>query len=208
MQDFYRPLCKMFGLVSKMNKAQFLTIGSLEVQGGRCTVVILCDEHRKKESEVAQSCPILCDPEDYSLPGSSVHGILQARILEWVTISFSRGSSRPRDRAQVSYIGGRRFNLWPTREARDEHNNSSFRVSEWGKDSLSGEEQSWRMLMQREGGTAFWVGGRFYKPQVMRRRELEGRVSSERGSGCGQQERIWEERMGLNSPTKSFHFIL
>ena len=86
MQDFYRPLCKIFGLVSKMNKAQFLTIGSLEVQGGRCTMVILCDEHRKKESEVAQSCPTLCDPEDYSLPGSSVHGILQARILEWVTI--------------------------------------------------------------------------------------------------------------------------
>ena len=48
-----------------------------------------------------------------SLPGFSVHGILQARILEWVTISFSRGSSRPR----VSRIGGRRFNLWATREA-------------------------------------------------------------------------------------------
>ena len=45
------------------------------------------------------------------------HGILQARILEWVTISFSRGSSRPRDRTRVSRIGGRRFNLWATREA-------------------------------------------------------------------------------------------
>ena len=45
-------------------------------------------------SEVAQSCPTLCDPVDCSLPGFSVHGILQARILEWVTISFSRGSSR------------------------------------------------------------------------------------------------------------------
>ena len=41
------------------------------------------------ESEVAQSCPTLCDPVDCSLPGSSVHGILQARILKWVTISFS-----------------------------------------------------------------------------------------------------------------------
>ena len=50
-----------------------------------------------KESEVAQSCPTLCDPMDCNLPGFSVHGILQARILEWVTISFSRGSSRPRD---------------------------------------------------------------------------------------------------------------
>ena len=45
------------------------------------------------ESEVAQSCPALCDPMDCSLPGSSVHGISQARLLEWVAISFSRGSS-------------------------------------------------------------------------------------------------------------------
>ena len=45
------------------------------------------------ESEVAQSCPTLCDPVDCSPPGSSIHGILQARILEWVAISFSRGSS-------------------------------------------------------------------------------------------------------------------
>ena len=46
-----------------------------------------------------------------SLPGSSVRGTLQARILEWVAISFSRGSSQPRDRTQVSCIAGRRFNL-------------------------------------------------------------------------------------------------
>ena len=50
----------------------------------------------QKLSEVTQSCPTLCDPVDCSLPGSSVHGILQARILEWVAISFSRGSSQPR----------------------------------------------------------------------------------------------------------------
>ena len=68
-------------------------------------------------SEVAQSCPTLCDPVDCSPPGSSVHGILQARVLEWVAISFSRGSSRPRDRTQVSRTAGRRFNLWATREA-------------------------------------------------------------------------------------------
>ena len=46
---------------------------------------------------VAQLCPSLCDPMDCILPGSSVHGILQARILEWVAILFSRGSSQPRD---------------------------------------------------------------------------------------------------------------
>ena len=51
----------------------------------------------KSESEVAQSCPTLSDPMDCSPPGSSVHGILQARILEWFAISFSRVSALPRD---------------------------------------------------------------------------------------------------------------
>ena len=69
------------------------------------------------ESEVAQSCPTLCDPVDCSLPGFSIHGILQARVLEWVAISFSRGSSWPRDWTRVSRIAGRRFNLWAPREA-------------------------------------------------------------------------------------------
>ena len=50
---------------------------------------------KKSESEVAQSCPTLCDPMDCSLSGSSVHGIFQARVLEWIAISFSRGSSQP-----------------------------------------------------------------------------------------------------------------
>ena len=59
----------------------------------------------------------LCDPVDCNLLGFSVHGILQARILEWIAISFSRGSSRPRDQTRVSHIGGRHFNLWATREA-------------------------------------------------------------------------------------------
>ena len=53
----------------------------------------------------AQSCQTVCDPMDYSPPGSSVHGILQARILEWVAISSSRGSSQPRDQTCISCIG-------------------------------------------------------------------------------------------------------
>ena len=53
---------------------------------------------------------------DCSLPGSSVHGIFQARILEWVAISFSRRSSRPRDWTWVSRIAGRHFTIWATRE--------------------------------------------------------------------------------------------
>ena len=51
----------------------------------------------KSESQVAQLYLTLCDPMEYSLPCSSVHGIFQARVLEWVAVSFSRGSSQPRD---------------------------------------------------------------------------------------------------------------
>ena len=69
-----------------------------------------------KESEVAQSCPTLCDPIDCSLSGSSVHGFFQAMVLEWIAISFSRGSSQPRARTRVSCIVDRRFTVWATRE--------------------------------------------------------------------------------------------
>jgi len=51
-----------------------------------------------------KSSPTLCNPIDCSLPGSSVHGILQARILKWVAMPFSRGSSQPRDQTRISYI--------------------------------------------------------------------------------------------------------
>ena len=61
----------------------------------RTALVSLLESER--ESEAAQSCPILCDPMGFSLPGSTVHGIFQARILEWVSISFFRRSSWPRD---------------------------------------------------------------------------------------------------------------
>ena len=67
-----------------------------------CTVVLCL---------VIQSCPTLCDPMDYSLPGSSVHEILQARILEWADISISKGSSKPRDQTQVSHTASRFFNI-------------------------------------------------------------------------------------------------
>ena len=80
--------------------------------------------------------PALCDPVDGSLPGSSVHGIFQARVLEWVAISFSRESSRPRDRARVSRIGGRRFTIWATREARPGIKSRSIPVSYIGRHIL------------------------------------------------------------------------
>ena len=61
-------------------------------------------EFKPKKVKVAQSCPALCNPMDYT-----VQGILQARILEWVAFPFSRGSSQPRDRTQVSHIAGEFF---------------------------------------------------------------------------------------------------
>ena len=65
---------------------------------------------------VTQLCPIVIDPVDCSQPGSSVHGILQARILQWVSIPFSKGSSWPRDQNWDSCIAGRFFIIWATRE--------------------------------------------------------------------------------------------
>ena len=63
---------------------------------------------------VTQSCLTLCDPMNCNPPGFSVHGILQARILEWIAIPFFRGSSRLRDRTGVSCIAGRFFTIWAT----------------------------------------------------------------------------------------------
>ena len=68
-----------------------------------------------KRMLLTQSCPTLWDTMDCSLRGSSVHGILQARVLDWVTIPFSRGSSRPKDQTQISCIAGRFFTIWATK---------------------------------------------------------------------------------------------
>ena len=67
----------------------------------------------------SKSCPIPCDPMDCSLPGSSVPGILQGRILEWVAMPSSRGSSQPRVRTEVSHIAGGFFTIWATKEAQE-----------------------------------------------------------------------------------------
>ena len=86
---------------------------------------------------VAQSCLTLCDPIDCSPPGSSVHGILQARLLEWVPMPSSRESSPPRDQTQVSLIAGRFFCL----SHQGSHWNnvvkipsvSSMKIHKWGE---------------------------------------------------------------------------
>ena len=68
----------------------------------------------KKKVKVTQSCLTLCDPMDYT-----VHGIFQARILEWVTVPFARESSQPRDWMRVSGIAGSFFTSWPIKEAQE-----------------------------------------------------------------------------------------
>ena len=95
-------------------------------------------QYSGNRSEVASSI-WLCDPMDCNLPGSSVHGIFQARILEWVAISFCRRSSQPRDWAQVSHIVGRLSTIWATREVYNTvlHINSGFPGCTSGKESIS-----------------------------------------------------------------------
>ena len=67
--------------------------------------ILLPDVLLSLKTVCAQSCPTLCDPMDCSLPGSSDRGIFQARILEWIAVSFCRGSSQPRDQTCISCIG-------------------------------------------------------------------------------------------------------
>ena len=88
---------------------------------------------------------------DCSLQGSSVHRIFQARVLEWVAISFSRGSSQPRDRTQVSRITGRRFTIWATREARGHNERVSIYNSGilpyWYQKLLIQSMELWKKLI-------------------------------------------------------------
>ena len=79
-------------------------VGKEYVKTVYCHPAYLTSMQSKIETEISQPCLTLCDPMDCSLPGSCVHGISQARILEWVDISFSRGSSKSRDQTQVSCI--------------------------------------------------------------------------------------------------------
>ena len=81
------------------------------------TFEIILFQFEPSNVQVTQLCPTLHDPIDGSPPGNSVHGIFQARTLEWVAISISRGSSWPRDWTWVSRIAGRLFTVWATRQA-------------------------------------------------------------------------------------------
>ena len=85
--------------------------------GGECSWGLPQDNRSLHFVLVAQSCLTLCNLTDCSPPGSSVYGIVQARILEWVAIPLSRGPSPPRDRTHVPCIAGRFFTFWAIREA-------------------------------------------------------------------------------------------
>ena len=105
---------------------------------------------------VIQSCLTLCDPMDCSPPSSSVHGILQARILEWVAISFSRGSLQPRDRTQVSHIAGGFFTVWATKEAAFKRNGVALRVNRRVQSAVLGcDLKNDRMILVHFQGKPF-----------------------------------------------------
>ena len=106
-----------FMLAKVASGMQFLNSDSATWEGDLGLDRFLACMHAKS----FQSCSTLCGPMDCSPPGFSVHGILQARIPEWVVISFSRGSSQPRDRTQVSYTGRQVFYHQATREAPHNH---------------------------------------------------------------------------------------
>ena len=132
-----------------------------------------------KERKVAQSCPTL------RLPGSYIHGIFQARVLEWVAISFSRGSSRLRDRAQVSRIADRRFTIWATRQAWSKH---IFRRSETESKSLAVPMESISLLKSLSYDLRVWL-----LLQIQRKWDVPGGpVAKTRHSQCrGPKYNTW-----------------
>ena len=119
----------------------------------------------KSESEISQSCLTLSDPMDCSLLGSSIHGIFQARILEWVAISFSRVTSCPRDWTRVSHIVGRRFTVWATREAIEIiwlnmlclYQRMLFRcLIEWARSMYINKDHKYRILYMKKQWIFKW----------------------------------------------------
>ena len=105
VRNLHKPYLKM-----ELSKCWYLLPMFLKLISGsessETLIRLLVPPPGTPESEIAQSCLTLWDPTDCSLPGSSIHGIFQARVLEWVTIPFSRGSSWPRDHTQISRTVG------------------------------------------------------------------------------------------------------
>ena len=114
----------IYGVAQSRTRLKWLSSSSsnqnlsclFHVQKSTGWLKILFRNLSESESEATQSCPTICDAMNCSLSGSSVHGVFQARVLEWVAVPFSRGSSRPRDWTWVSCIAGKFFTIWAIRE--------------------------------------------------------------------------------------------
>ena len=146
------------------------------------------------ESEVTQSYPTLCDPMDCSLPGSSIHGIFQARVLEWVAISFSRVSFQTRDRTPVFLIAGKtllqadallshqgRRSAFSQRRRR--FPKAALPRSSWGSAlcSFGTKDPGWGGVIHRIAEptgsfTALWGPARRERPMHLRHLVEEGRL--------------------------------
>ena len=125
-EQMHKDCCSIFSRRAGPHPSQgifLISLPSKHILGNTRTMIIdsiVCSplfQTWKWKVLIAQLCQIICDPMDCSPPGSLVHGILQARILEWIALPFSKGSFWPRDQTQVSCIAGRFFTVWATREA-------------------------------------------------------------------------------------------
>ena len=173
----------------------------------------------KSESEVTQSCPSLCDPIDCRLAGSSVYWIFQAIVLEWIAISFSRGSSQPRAWTRVSHIVDRRFTIWATRGVLD--NKKGWAPKNWCfgtvvlEKTLKSPFNSKEMKPVNPKGNQpeFSLEGLMlmlklqYFGHLMRRTDslekvlMLGKIEGRRGSG-------WQRMRWLDGITNSIHMNL
>ena len=144
-----------------------------------------------------QSCPTLCDPKDCSLPGSSVHSSLQARILEWVAVSSSRGSSRSKDLAHISYV----YLHWQVGSLPPEHPFNQFRWSvkqdaTCFSNALSVrfqhpvQELRWPTLSCRQEGEVLPLGcaGQAARPAAMASPHLPGGI----GTALASPSSLWQ----------------
>ena len=117
--------------------------------------------------EVAQSCLTLCNPMDCSPPDSSIHGIFQARVLEWVAIFFSRTSSRPRAWTLVSRIVGRRFTVWTTRAPLKD-----YVLQKWEKWMKKKKAKVIRLNLSKATGACHYLQGAAWQFEKMWREIL------------------------------------
>ena len=144
-------------------------------------------------SPVTQSCLTLCNPMDCSLPGSSVHGIFQAGVLEWVAISFSRRSSQPKDWTQVSCAVGRCFTIWATREVQKTEKSLQIKRQICRKTNLS-PKSSWQAFTPQEEFISSFLSppqqanGSFGQGEET----LDGAPSSKRHWAAGEKPEMWD----------------